>query len=664
MPYVKPGVYIGQKYVVSGVGRSEFLLPVIIGIGLKDKRIWNEEIVRGGVKETVTVDNVTRRFSLSYQSDMKYQTSRLFRNGKDLGSASFVYIDNQTVEIKSEYFISGATYEFSYIAPAKLDDSTVYNIKKLIYVAGTPDGSRVYREGIDYVITNGKIDWSVIQPVSLTGLNTEPFDLSVNNKIRIGIDGRQPVEIIITGVNPSQVTAQEIVDAINTVLANSPNYGASYGSVASVDGGKIKLTSVLIGESGRINLYLPSGNDATNTIFGINAPYFVVGDGVRPATGDSYYVRYDTIRPVDEYDTVRVFYGYAEAFNELAPMNVQNDLLIAVELAFMNGASVVGVIQVYDSDDDGLYMVTDWQRAIDVLKTNTYVTDVCLLSTDVDVMSYLVRVIEEEASINKNHWMGGWFGLPYGTVDGDRDTSGTAIYTAVNVLQVPSQSQGRGRFVLVSTPIKAGVRRTIEDTDTRTAIEINLDTTFLASAVLGRQMSLTPVSDTLLRKQIVGFEASYVSDNEVSASRLASNGVFCVFNKSGRLVVFDPVTTDVSGEEQFSDPSIRIQKDYLAYRIRKRLDDLLVGVVPDNIDDFVYELKFHIASEIELAIFDKIIGYYADENGRPRPLDMATDIKVYRNPASKTEYRFMYWFNGRYGIKRLFGEYVVDVGIK
>lgn len=668
MPYVKPGVYIGQRYIVSGAGRSEFLLPVVIGVGLKDKRIWNEEVVRGRVRESVVVDENTRRFTLSYTSDMRYQWARLYRNGKDLGNNSFVFVNATTVEIKPEYFIVGASYEFEYMTVGKMTDGVEYGIKKLIYVAGTADGSRLYRQGIDYnLITEGgklRIDWSVVKPVSFVGLNVEPFDLSVNNRIRIGVDGRGGIEIIVTGVMQNAVTAQEVVDSINSALVASNKYGSSYGNVASVDGGKVRLTSVMEGENGRIDFYIPSQNDATNLIFGINAPYSVVGEGVKPANGESYYVRYDTVRGEEEYNSVRLFYGYAEALRELGPMNVQNDLLIGVESVFVNGAGVVGVIQVMDGDDDGIYTVNDWMRAIDVVKERTDITDVCVLSTDKSVMSYVVRVIEEEASVGKNHWMGGWFGVDYGVVDGDRDTEGTAIYIATNLLQVPAHSQGRGRFVLVTTPVKGGVKKRVEDTDTRTEIEIDLDTTFLACGVMGRQTSLVPVSDTLLRKQIVGFVTEYVSDNELSASKLAANGVFCVINKGGRMVCFDPVTTDVGGEEQFSDPSIRVQKDYLAYRIRKRLDDMVVGVVPDNVEDFVYELKFHIASEIEMAIFDRVIGNYEDENGVPRGLDMANDIKVYRNPVNKNEYRFMYWFNGRYGVKRLFGEYVVDVPIR
>jgi len=671
MAYVKPGVYISQKYVGSGVGRSEFIIPVIIGIGLNSKRIWSEAVVRGRVKETVIVDSITRRFTLTYTSDMKIQTSRLYRNGRDLGNISFTYISGTIVEIKPEYYVSGATYEFEYVAPSKMDDMTEYELDSLKYVAGTPDGSRVYRQGIDFnIVTVGntkKIDWSVVKPATVIGANVGPFDLSVNNTVKLSVDGKKPISIVISGVDMHHVTAAEVVASINTALSTDSDYGGNYGHVASVgsgaNSGKVILESILVGESGRINFYTVT-NDASNIIFGITAPVAYYGSGVRPAWGDVYYVRYDTKRPDDEYEKVRLFYGYSDALTELGPMNVQNDLLTGVALAFENGAPIVGAVQVKDDDGDGLYLITDWMRAVDTVTQTSYVTDICALTTDKDVMAYIVRVIEEEASQLKNHWMGGWFGLAKGVFDGDKDTQDTAIWIASNLLQVPSQSQGRGRYILVTTPVVAGIRRVIEDTDTRTDIEVDLDTTFLACAVMGRQAGLSPISDTLLRKQIVGFVGESVSDNEVSASKLAANGVFCVSYKGGRLICFDPVTTDISGEELFVEPSIRVQKDYLAYRVRKRLEDLILGAVVDDLESFVYEVKTQIALEIEAAIFDKIIGPYTDNSGRPRAVNMFDDIKVVRNPASKTEFKFLYWFNGRYGVKRLFGEYVVDVALK
>ena len=665
MSYIQPGVYIQQKYLASGAGLGGFIVPVVIGQGLKRKRIWSEAIVRGIVIEELTIDPDTLEATLSYTSDRGLQWSRLYRDGVDLGNGSFTYVNATTIKVKTAYWVPGShVYKFQYLALNKMTDNLQYDLEELLFVAASPEGTRVYSAGVDFQVTGNAIDWSVVEPVELEGLGSAPFDLSERNRIRLSIDNRPQLEIIITGETQTEVTAQEVADAINAALEASSSYGSLYANVASVDDDDhVILTAVKKGEQGSIGIYAASEADASSIIFGVTTPFFKPGVGSMPAIGTTYYVRYDTERPAEEYNSLRLFYSYADAMDEIGPMNVQNDLLIAIQLLFENGASIVGIVQVADGDGDGVYTSVDWMNAIDVLKQTHVPTDVILLSVDVDVMAYLVRVIEEEASLLKDHWMGAWFGVPYGTRDGDMDTPGTAIYIATTVLQVPADSQGRGRYILVTTPVVGGVKKTIIDTDTKLSIELDLDTSFLAAAVAGLQASQSPVSDSLLRKQVVGFSSAGVSNNEVSASWLAGNGVFVVMNKGGRLVCFDPVTTDIGGDEGFSEPSVRVQKDYLANRIRTRLDQYVIGVTPDRLDEFVYELKYHIALEIERAILDRIIAPYTDDSGAVRSLDMATDIVVYRDPVSKSTYRFTYWFNARYAVKRIFGEYVVDVKI-
>ncbi len=660
--YVKPGVYVSQQYLASGVANAGFIIPVIIGKGLSTKRIWSELMVRGQITDNLTVDAITRRATLSESSDQKYQTSRLYRDGNDMGNASFTYIDNVTVEIKSDYYIPTSTYTFSYLAPAIKTDTVQNNLNLLIYVAGTPDGSRQFKQGIDFIVSDNKIDWSTVVAANITSKDG-PFDLDPDNKISIAMDGKAPVAVTITGTTQGAVTADEVAADINSALGADPAYGAAYNAVAVVSGAGVKLTSVLLGESSRINFYVPTSLDATNILFNFTAPHYILGTGSKPAIGDTYYVRYNTTRPSDEYNKVRLFFGLAEAMYAIGPMNADNDLLIAVELAFMNGGTVIGVIQVEDADSDGLYIETDWYAAIEAIRQSTQITEVVLLNTDVGIMAYLVRVIEDEASLLKNHFMGAYFGVAQDATIGDIDTSGTIIYIAANTLQVSGQSQGRGRYVLISTPDSPAPQRTITDSDTRTFITLILDTPFLAAAVVGALSTISPISNSMLRQQIVGFESTSISDNEASASYLASNGVWVLINRGGRIVCFDPVTADSGGEEIFSEPNVRIQKDYLANLIRTRLDNYVIGVMPDDLNDFVHEIKYHIGIVIENCISNKIIAPYIDTIGLTRAIDLMNDVKAYRDTTSKTTYRFVYSFMARYVSKRLYGQYIIDRSI-
>ncbi len=85
----------------------------------------------------------------------------------------------------------------------------------------------------------------------------------------------------------------------------------------------------------------------------------------------------------------------------------------------------------------------------------------------------------------------------------------------------------------------------------------------------------------------------------------------------------------------------------------------------DDLDDFIYEVKYHIASEIESLIEDRIISPYIDEQTQStRPIDLLRDIKVIRSQVNRTEFRFTYSFYAKYAAKRLWGEYIIDKAIR
>ncbi len=654
MSYIRPGVYIQEKYTAGGAGYGGYIIPCIVGKGLTNKRIWDEEIERSRFLETI-VPNGSGVVTLTHDSTEKKSNSKLYKNGIQLADECYAFTAVDSFTIVEAYRDLTATWSFSYLATDYFKDDFEYTPLEVIYVSKAIGGARSYRLGVDYTIgVDNKIDWSILTAASFTGI-AGTFDLHVDDKIKISVDGKTPIEVTITGAVPTAVTAAEVVADIN--VAALAAWGVSYGTVASVVGLTVKLTSVVVGEAGRINFYEPASNDATDIIFDVSPPAYYIGTGVRPAVGAIYYTRYNAVRPADAYDKATLFYSYNDAFAELGPVTRDNDLLIAIELCFLNGAAVVGAIQVRDIDDDGIYMFEDWTRALDSVKDSSQVTDLVLLNTNVDVLGYAVGVIEDESSLYRNHWMGGWFGCVAGASIGDPDTADTIVYTASRVLQVAANSGARGRFVLAAPP---SIEYQITETDMRLVVELTLDSTFLAAALVGMQAGLSVISDSLLRRQVIGLIPSSVTLSETEAAYMASQGVCTVVNTGGKLLCFDPVTTDKGGDELYSEPNIRPQKDYLANKIRTRLDSYCIGVVPDDVDDFLYELKANIAIEIDAAIADKIIAPYRNEDGKPRGIDMVNDIKVYRSQVHRTEYRFMYWFAAKWVVKRIFGEYVVD----
>jgi hypothetical protein len=118
-----------------------------------------------------------------------------------------------------------------------------------------------------------------------TGFNAAGLD-SNNYNIRIEIDSFGIVEIDVTGDNGvgGSYTLAGVISTINTALTT---VDASLSSAASEDNGQIKITAPddSLGKDSSITLYAPSGQDATNEIFGLsesNYPYEYIGVGGVP----------------------------------------------------------------------------------------------------------------------------------------------------------------------------------------------------------------------------------------------------------------------------------------------------------------------------------------------------------------------------------------------
>uniref|UniRef100_UPI0035ADF0E5 hypothetical protein n=1 Tax=Promineifilum sp. TaxID=2664178 RepID=UPI0035ADF0E5 len=105
---------------------------------------------------------------------------------------------------------------------------------------------------------------------------SEGIDLSAGDRVKIGLDGAEPVEIACaTGAaDPARVRLEEIRSAINRALRKK---------VATHDGKFLQITSRRAGASSQIVLDLPETDDATAAIFGVAAPAEFNGQDATPA---------------------------------------------------------------------------------------------------------------------------------------------------------------------------------------------------------------------------------------------------------------------------------------------------------------------------------------------------------------------------------------------
>jgi hypothetical protein len=94
--------------------------------------------------------------------------------------------------------------------------------------------------------------------------------------------------------------------------------------------------------------------------------------------------------------------------------------------------------------------------------------------------------------------------------------------------------------------------------------------------------------------------------------------------------------------------------------VAQTVNSNLEGVVPDDLADFILDVKVYIASALNSLIASGAIGPFRDSNGATRDINLNTDIQVEQATDDPTKYYFNYTYNGKYPALRFFGQFTVD----
>jgi hypothetical protein len=253
----------------------------------------------------------------------------------------------------------------------------------------------------------------------------------------------------------------------------------------------------------------------------------------------------------------------------------------------------------------------------------------------------------------------GWYGCARSTAVGDPDTPDTYVYRAKITLQPSATSTGRGRQILVAP---ASVTRTVT-LDDKSEVDVEVDGSYVATAVAALSTSLPNPSSTMVNSTIRGFvtgDDSFETFEDGERKTLAGNGVLVVTLDGGNLKLKDPLTTEAGGVPQFQEPMASCQKDSVAKTVTTLLDSNVVGVVPDDLADFITDVKLWIMLGIKAEVGAGNIAPFRDSTGATRDIDPKIDIQVFQSSTDPRTYIFYYWFNLKYPAKRFFGQYSVD----
>jgi hypothetical protein len=135
-----------------------------------------------------------------------------------------------------------------------------------------------------------------------------------------------------------------------------------------------------------------------------------------------------------------------------------------------------------------------------------------------------------------------------------------------------------------------------------------------------------------------------------------------VTQTGGRLEILDPTSTEAGGGKlpQFMFRSLASQKDNVTRSVDQAITRNLQGVVPDDLADFIFDIKVFVATVLTSLIEAGAIGPFRDANGVSRDIDLSRDVQAEQSTTDPTKFYFRYFYQLRYPALRFMGQFSVD----
>lgn len=277
--------------------------------------------------------------------------------------------------------------------------------------------------------------------------------------------------------------------------------------------------------------------------------------GNEPSVGDYYYVTFDkakldyTIKYLTSMRDVKKYYG---------PLEITNKVVVAANLAFLNGAQAVAIRQVQRQPGSTDASVQDYIEAIDEfnapLSNGTKPSLMQPLLANSQIYSYLKTSNSIQSSIRYKNERTSIIGFPVGT-------GPDSVINAVQAL-------GSEKITAVY-PDSAVLE--IEDTFGN-QVEYLVDGAMIAVAVAGRDVS--PVEDiatTLTNKTITGLKRLSRRLDGVTAAQVANAGCTVLQEETPVIRILMYLTTDMS-DILTRDPRIVEVKHSVQQGMRRNLN--------------------------------------------------------------------------------------------
>lgn len=397
--------------------------------------------------------------------------------------------------------------------------------------------------------------------------------------------------------------------------------------------------------------------DASVLAAGLAVAYTFQGN--EPSIGSTYYISGQYKRSKGYYNTPFLFYDRDAALAFLAPVTADNDLAIAVNLAFDQNQPplAVSIIQVQDADEDGAFSDADIDAALAGAKDVSYITDLAPLRLQKYLSKFLAFNVVASDPFEKRAFEF-YYGAAAGTPIGDTDTIGSLVATAKTTLQVYGPSYAHGTRVMVAPRV---AKKTITLSD-NTVTQVTLDGSFVAAAVAAAVAGMPTYSQTLLKTQLLGFDYVETFGNSQNLVLGAAGLIFFADAGSGVYTFEEDQTVDTYAAEFHEILPMR-QKQDVTRIVRRELDKSVIGMVPNTRGDATATIASKLMEVLNGLVNTGVLPPYQDDAGNARQIN-SQDVDVFVDSLDQTKYNFLYGFFTRFAIKRLFGLYVTNKSVK
>lgn len=377
--------------------------------------------------------------------------------------------------------------------------------------------------------------------------------------------------------------------------------------------------------------------------------------GLEPAPGQTYYMTAAYLRPIELYNTPFLFLGKTNTQQFLSPSTVRNDLYIGASIAWDYNIPGLFVIQVKDSDDDGIYSRGDFSTAITAFLQDTRATDLVVLNFFTSLPDQL-QIMNTANDPFQLHESMAWFGAPIGTDIGSETEIGSLVFLSRNTFAVYGQSPAHGTRVLIGA---TQATRTITLQD-KSSTPVTLDGSFVAAAVAAINSSFTDPKETILFKQVTSFDTMQTYTPPENLMLGGNNILFFANEGSGVFSLREDVTTDPFSTDTLNINQM-VQKQFVTRDIRRTINNSLIGMVFPAADTGVLTLQSILASRLNTLVGNTLIGKYQDASGAIRDLNPASDCVVFRDQADPTLFHIGYNYFLATTAKRVYGLYTVNL---